>query len=670
MDREGDAVRDAHRRARGFLAIGLAAVIGLSACSSTSESPAASLAGQPSTGELPASGGATPTPSPSVIVGGGGAGGDASRAAFSDAHPFHLAVWESLATSAEALHCSTPRAEAVGMDREAAIAATRAFLDREAGAGSMADFDASPDAASAETASAAAAAAALSGNPAGAVAALLAAARHEPDDARHLVNLAGILPDLGLSSEALAMLEAAAGMDEPTSMPYGIDQRAVHRNNEGRALLGLGQWSEAASVLEEAYELDPTLTEAAANLSLALLCTGDRDGARRFARASRHREQPRTTQRDGSETPVPKDVFDFSNPLEPEGPLVPDIILPPSPRDGVGMSRSLTASKQEILDRMISQATSGAELQAAVNTANLSPMTRSRNDDIMLAISALNTEGGLLADERQAIVDASTEAFEVWDRHFGPAGAVEQLSNACSGDGDFDACMRADCIPDTASAHASWYGLASILERAVSDWADAYYPVATSIAGHIGNETQYELAMLAIQGQIDQALLDLVSTGEMFAMSEEHNRDLCVEGLAPEPDPLALGDAPAGEPCTMDMGDWSIVIAGVTISVHCSDWSLEASTPGPIGVFVQVGSKGGETTVFAGPTASTSVGPFSAGSRSGFYVRSGPSGASDFGYRVEPGSTSIGSGPISVSGPSMESMDFSFVGISASMPGF
>jgi hypothetical protein len=50
-------------------------------------------------------------------------------------------------------------------------------------------------------------------------------------------------------------------------------------------------------------------------------------------------------------------------------------------------------------------------------------------------------------------------------------------------------------------------------------------------------------------------------------------------------------------------------------------------------------------------------------------VRSGPTGTTDFGYRVEPGSTSVGSGPISMSGPTLEAMDFSFVGIGAYLPG-
>ena len=44
-------------------------------------------------------------------------------------------------------------------------------------------------------------------------------------------------------------------------------------------------------------------------------------------------------------------------------------------------------------------------------------------------------------------------------------------------------------------------------------------------------------------------------------------------------------------------------------------------------------------------------------------------GVRDFGYRVDPGSVSLGRGPISVTAASVESMDFSFVGIMAYMPG-
>jgi tetratricopeptide (TPR) repeat protein len=623
---------------------------------------------QPTGPSAPAASAAPSASASPVVIVGGGSGGTEGMEAFGDAHPFSADAWALFADIAASTHCVIPRADVEPMDAAAALDRSRAFLEDQVGADAMAAFAASPEASSASKATTAAAAAAMTGNVGGAAAALLAAAGHEPADARHLVNLAGVLPDLGLASEAIALLDAAEGMEAPTSAPYGADPGAVLRNNRGRALLALGQWDAAASVLEEAYEIDGSLSEAATNLSLARLCQGDREGAQRFARAGRYREKPRFTERDRTSTPVPEDVFDLSIGLEPTTALVPDLVLPDSPAEGVGAYPYLTSLKQELVDRTIERAERTMELQRQLLGAGVSQMTQTRNADIMLAISEVGSAEGTLAGEWQAVVDAGNHAFDVWDEHFGPAGRVEQLSNGCTE--DFTECMQASCIPATDAAHGAWLTNATELDRAVRAWADAYYPIATAIAGHIGNEAQYELAMLTIQAQLDQAFLTVVSTAESFALSEDHNREICVDGFGPQPPADELGEAPTGEPCRMGMGSWSLVVAGVTINVECSDWSLEASTPGAIGVFVQVSSKGGETTVFAGPSASASVGPFSAGSRSGFYVRSGPSGTSDFGYRVEPGSTSVGAGPVSVSGPSMESMDFSFVGISAYLPGF
>ncbi|MEP7082507.1 MAG: tetratricopeptide repeat protein [Chloroflexota bacterium] len=603
-----------------------------------------------------------------MIVGGGG-GGDPDRAAFSDSHPFNAQVWSLFADQAETRDCSVDRADPVSMDLETAVANTRQLLDREAGSGALEAFDASPDASSADKATAAAVAAVLSSNKAGALAALLAAARDEPDDPRHLVNAAGLLPDFDLASEALAFLDAAEGMGAPASTPYGLDQRAVLLNNRGRALLALQRWDDAASVLQEAYELDPALAEAATNLSLALLCQGQRDEAMSFARAGRYRENPGFTEKDGVSTPKPEDVYDLDSGVGATDGLIPPMELPQTPGDGVAQRPSLSALKQEVLDRTIQAATDTGRLLVEVAGANPPPITKTRNDDIMLAISAINTDDGAVAAEWQAVTETSDAAFAVWDEHFGPAGTVEQLSDACGGD-DWDGCMRTDCIPTTASAHSEWLGHLEDLDAALRTWADAYYPMATAIAGHIGNPGQYQLAMLTIQGQLDQAFLTLVSRAEEFAISEDHDRELCVEGFGPEPEAPELTDAPGGEPCSMPTGDWSITIAGVSISIECSDWTLEASTPGPIGAFLQVSSKGGETTIFCGPTASLSIGPFSAGSKSGFYLTSSPTtGVRDFGYRVEPASVGLTGGPISLNAASMESMDFSFVGITAYLPG-
>jgi hypothetical protein len=287
----------------------------------------------------------------------------------------------------------------------------------------------------------------------------------------------------------------------------------------------------------------------------------------------------------------------------------------------------------------------------------------------MLAISALNAPGGKAADAWADVTEASMDAFDAWDEHFGPSGTVEEISNTCSSSDDYDGCMRADCIPATVAFHASWSNHAVALDDLVREWAEIYHSKASAIAGHIANPIQHELAVMTIQTQLDTAFLDAVSRVEEVVMFEDNARDTCVEGFAPVQNDYSPVTPGAGEPCRMNTGAWTLKIAFISLQMECSDWSIEASTPGPIGAFISISSKGGTTTIFAGPSASAEAGPFSAGSKSGFYIRSGPTGSTDFGYRVEPGSTSIGAGPVSMSGPSLEAMDFSFVGITAYLPG-
>jgi hypothetical protein len=453
----------------------------------------------------------------------------------------------------------------------------------------------------------------------------------------------------------------------PDSTPYGLDQAAVAMTNRGRALISLGQWDEAASVLEAAYETDGALAEAADNLSLALLCQGRDDEAMRFARLSKHREKPRTTERDGSTTPLPEDVFDMGLGVD-EEPLLPTFRIPSSPGEGVALHEPVKDFKQELVDRSIARSQQLMELQLELNAAGLHEMTKVRNSDLMGAIAAVSVEGKA-ADPWADVTEASGDAFDAWDEHWGPAGEVERMSDSCSNSGDYSDCMRAVCISATDSFHSGWVGHAGALDDLLREWAEVYHGEATAVAGHIANPIQHEIAVLTIQGQLEHAFMDLVAQVETVAGSEYINRELCVEGFAPVSSDLEPTTPGAGEPCRMKTGAWTLKIAFVSLQMECSDWSIEAATPGALGVFVSVSSKGGATTIFAGPSASAEAGPFSAGSKSGFYVRSGPTGTTDFGYRVEPGSTSVGSGPISMSGPTLEAMDFSFVGIGAYLPG-
>lgn len=672
MTDQGDAEGDAYHRRRPGRVVGatlaLAVVLAISACGSGT-SPSGSGAGAESSGSAgdpiaPASA----SPTPGVIIGAeGGGGGDPNMAAFSDSRSFYDSAWTVMAMSARMQYCSVTTADVEAMGRDAALDRARAHLADAVGEDAMRAFEQSPEASSVEKAKTAAAAAAMSGNDAGALAAMLAAIKHEPDNPRHLVNAAALMPSFGLGSEAIALLDAADGMDSPDSTPYGLDQAAVATANRGRALISLGRWDEAASVLEEAYAIDGTLSEAAESLSLVLLCQGRDDDAKRIARSSRYREKPRMTEGDGSITPHAEDVYDMGLAVE-EEPLLPTLQIPSTPSEGVALHEGIRDFKQELVNRSIERSQRQMELQVQLNTAGLHQMTSMRNSDIMSAIAA-SSVGGKAAGPWAAVTEASRDAFDAWDEYWGPAGEVEAMSNSCTNSDDYNGCMRTECIPATEAFHAGWNDRVGALDRAIRAWATVYHAEASAIAGHIANPTQHELAVLAIQGQLEHAFVDLVAQVEMVAGSEDSSRTNCVGGSSSLTADLQPTTPGAGEPCRMNTGAWTLKIAFVSLQMECSDWSIEAATPGALGAFISVSSKSGATTIFAGPSAGAEAGPFSAGSKSGFYVRSGPTGTTDFGYRVEPGSTAIGSGPVSMSGPALEAMDFSFVGIGAFLPG-
>jgi tetratricopeptide (TPR) repeat protein len=621
---------------------------------------------------------AEPSPSRTAVVTGGVRTGDM---AYGDSRTFNTDSWNFAADMAELQICSDAVATPEPMDLDAAMGNAREFLDDGAGSGAMAALEDSAEGESAEKATAAAAAALADGNEAGALAALLVAAEREPDDPGHLVNAAGLLPAFGLHAEALAFLDAADAMGEPAGTPFGIEGRAVLLNNRGRALLALGQWADAETPLREAGELDSGLSESFANLSLDVLCQGDRDEAMQLARAGRYRTPMRFVERTSTSgsassstfTPVSEDAFDMSGALEaPEG-LIPTVQLPETPEQGVAQWDQLRELKAELQQRFIEEAGRMTELQIASLDPNKPLITQTREQDILLHISGLSAEGGAVEDEWQAVVDPLQRANAMFHEHFGTAGFVVTLSDECASSGDYGGCMQADCIPATQAAHEEWVAVVDELDTAVRAWADAYYPIATAIAAHVGNPDQYEITMINIRQQLDQAFLNVVTSAEEFAGFEARNQDTCVR--APDPAPgerTELTRAPGGEPCSVPTGAISIKIAFVSISVNCSDWSIEAATPGAIGVFAQISSTNGEVTVFAGPSASASAEglPFEATTRGGFYLTvSDTTGVRDFGYRDEPGSVSVGQGPISVTAASVESMDFSFVGIMAYMPG-
>jgi len=139
---------------------------------------------------------------------------------------------------------------------------------------------------------------------------------NDEDEASPLLSLAGLANSQGLPHVALALLEAAKEAEvNAVDAPAGISKQAAWLNNQGHALLLLGEYEDAEAVLQQALELSPEMSEAARNLVYVLLKQDREDEARAL--------MPRVAFR----LPGPPAA---SVPVKPEKPEQPD---PSTPKD-------------------------------------------------------------------------------------------------------------------------------------------------------------------------------------------------------------------------------------------------------------------------------------------------------------------------------------------------
>jgi tetratricopeptide (TPR) repeat protein len=152
----------------------------------------------------------------------------------------------------------------------------------------------------------------------GAVANLLVAFELNEDDPAALLSLAGLANGQNLPQVALALLEGADEIEIASAdMPAGISKQAAKLNNQGHALLLLGEYDDAETVLQQALALSPELSEAARNLVYVLLKQGREDEARAL--------MPRVAFR----LPGPPDLKVQVKPEKPQQPGKPPTEPPP-----------------------------------------------------------------------------------------------------------------------------------------------------------------------------------------------------------------------------------------------------------------------------------------------------------------------------------------------------
>jgi hypothetical protein len=150
---------------------------------------------------------------------------------------------------------------------EQTLAKLRTDLARGLGSGSLAALEKSAEVASAGAASRGAYLAFWHGKPQASLGLLLRAAKLEPKNAAHLVNLTALALFYGLNREALVLITAAEKLG-------GKLEPGVLLANKGHALLRTTRYSDAEKVLRAAVNANPNLTEARMNLAIAIAMQG------------------------------------------------------------------------------------------------------------------------------------------------------------------------------------------------------------------------------------------------------------------------------------------------------------------------------------------------------------------------------------------------------------
>ncbi len=156
-----------------------------------------------------------------------------------------------------------PPAPPKPLNLEQTLLKLRKDLSLQVGAGSLPALEKSADAANAGLASRTALVALWYGKPAASLGLLLRAAKLEPKNAAHLVNLSALALYFGLHREALVLITGAEKIG-------GKLEAGVLQANKGHALLRLMRYAEAEKALRLAVAANPSLSEPRMNLAIAI----------------------------------------------------------------------------------------------------------------------------------------------------------------------------------------------------------------------------------------------------------------------------------------------------------------------------------------------------------------------------------------------------------------
>jgi len=604
---------------------------------------------------------ATTTASP-----GSGAAGGTRIWAFSDGNPVRPASAYAAELSARSADlCQTAEQGSKQMSLPQALASLESALASAAGPDALAKLAATKVGKSPAQAETVATALIAKANPGGSLAALLIAHKLEPKEARHLENAAVVATSLGYPQEALALLAAAAPLQEKGASEMGIDRTARMLNNQAYALIRLGRWSEAVPLLKTAIAREPLLNEAQRNLAVAYLCLGNAAAAGEAKRAGERRNHfvdigdPAKPQ-----TFDPAKAYDLSK-GQPAN--LPNLSYPITLDQAAGAApkfesdaKKRDAQAKSLLNQMLtSPSNSGSKSSLTIlRTVHILDLAQNIRGTPHIA-ELFNTWWADL----QRLHDVSTK----WNTDF--SHTITDCNSRFSTANDQVKCYEAWCTTAQPEAHRGWLTTIKETDTALRAWADSYSRFANGLATNLKDPVAHTWAVTAERYWLmsNYHLLIFTSWSWLYAMAL--GKGTCFDQVTDEPAETTDGDTASAISCTSLIGGaaFSINLQVVSVNVSCEEVGIEGDLPLLEGGFAEAGAfasvgykfKSGSTTVFAGTYAKTNeIGGLSAGAKGGCYMTWDQGGnMQDVGMRGEasidqsggPGSTTVAGTDASIS---------------------
>ena len=544
-----------------------------------------------------------------------------------------------------------------------AIASIRSHLE-ELAPGGLAKVDQSGLADTATDAERLAAGALTGGSPGLAIAALLKAHELEPTNGSHLLNAAAVANAISLPNEALALVDASAGLDFLRT-PAGIPHEAAALTTRGQSLIMLGKYDQARPLFEQAKQLAPILTESDTGLATIAACKGQDALAARYLRRSRTvSDEPVPTTPPTEEPTQPEPEIDYTR-----GQAMPlrHLQLPGTPEHGVALDPVYKGIQDgfsgEIQARNDEEAQIDQHLRATDDLRTEAEIDRRGSLFTLLYRTHLEGDVESAQDAFDDQLDRLVEMKEqFWGGGTGEAPYVyDDLStkawDACTGSQDPNCWikeMNRTCRPKLNIAHQAYVDELAELQDLGDTLLTVWSKRMSGIAANLIDEEAHRKALLHIEAIEMGIYAGIVQSAQAWTHYEKLFQDECVEPLPDDvvnpPAPAEGADSPGNCPSGLKAISVKATLGPTSVKVNCErvEQSFSKEIVPLLHVFVDVkfDFRSGNISVWAGVKGGGKVGNVvDAGFKSGWYVKVNQQGdLVDTGWRVGPSAKVVAGG--------------------------